>query len=228
MQRKKQTISVLDGKLQSSSRFKQFYLQFLTDTQKQAYEEFTRNTILFLVGQAGSGKTHLAIAFAIKEILENSKEKILLSRPVVEAGENLGFLPGDIDEKVYPYMLPLYDCLDTLCGKTGTDRREYIDKRTEVAPVAFLRGRTFNNSICILDEAQNCTVTQIKLFLTRLGTNSKMIITGDPSQSDLQAKKSDLLYVIDKLKGIHGVEVVFYDEKTIVRHPLVTEIVKLI
>lgn len=228
--RKKKLIEVSSTKLQvnHTNRIKQFYLEFLTEAQKTAWEEYVKSDVLFLVGPAGTGKSHLAIAFALQDILEKTKSKILLSRPVVEAGESLGYLPGDVDEKVFPYMIPLYDCLDKMCGSNGEENREYINKRIELAPLAFLRGRTFDNSVCILDEAQNCTSSQLKLFLTRLGQNSKMIITGDPSQSDLSSKSSDLMNIVQKVKHLSGVGVVQFDEECIVRHPLVREIVKLI
>lgn len=140
---KKRFIEMAAGRIQSTNpaKLKQFYLEFLTKTQEDAYKTFMENDILFLMGEAGSGKSHLAIAFAVQEILEKTKEKIILSRPIVEAGESLGFLPGEVEEKVFPYMLALYDCLDRICGKTGTDTREYINKRVELAPLAYLRGR---------------------------------------------------------------------------------------
>ena len=228
--RKKKLIELSENILHSNNtaKMKRFHhLEFLNDQQKYAWDAFQNSDVMFLVGEAGTGKTHLAIAFALHEIIEKTKSKILLSRPVVEAGESLGFLPGDINEKVYPYMLPLYDCLEKMCGRNGDDTREYINKKIEVAPLAYLRGRTFSSSICILDEAQNCTSSQLKLFLTRLGTNSKMIITGDPSQSDL-GKYPDLINIIDKLKGLKGVSVITFNEECIVRHPLVKHIVKLI
>jgi phosphate starvation-inducible protein PhoH and related proteins len=207
---------------------KYFHLEFLTEAQNEAYELYKQNDILFLTGLAGTGKTFLAIAFAVRDVLEKNKNKIILSRPVVEAGENLGFLPGDMDEKIYPYMLPLYDSLDKICGSDG-ENREYIDKRYELAPIAFLRGRTFQDCVCILDEGQNCTKGQLKLFLTRLGTNSKMIITGDPTQTDLTGKNvSGLNEVIDKLAGVKNIGIMEFTEDAIVRHPLVAEIVKRI
>ena len=141
--RKKKLIELSENMLRSTTttKIKQFYLEFLNDQQRQAWDAFKNSDILFLIGAAGTGKTHLAVAFALHEILEKAKDKILLSRPVVEAGENLGFLPGDIDEKIYPYMLPLYDCLEKMCGRDGEENREYINKRVELAPLAYLRGR---------------------------------------------------------------------------------------
>lgn len=179
-------------------------LELLNDEQKAAYEAYKDNDVLFLVGAAGTGKSHLAVAFAVHDIIKKERSRIILSRPVVEAGENLGFLPGDVDEKVYPYMLPLYDCLDKICGR-DSEARKKIDEAYELAPLAFLRGRTFDGCVCILDEAQNCTRAQLKLFLTRLGKYSKMIITGDPTQSDLPGGSSGLMEVIQKCKGIKGV-----------------------
>lgn len=225
-QSRRKLIEQCDNMLRSTSigRIKQFYLEFLTGQQKQAWELFQQSDVLFMVGPAGTGKTFLSVAFALHEVLEKSKDKIILSRPVIEAGENLGFLPGDIDEKVYPYMLPLYDALDNMCGKDG-EGRKYINNRVELAPLAFLRGRNFNDSICILDEAQNCTKAQLKLFLTRLGKNSKMIITGDPSQSDL-GRSPEILDVIAKLQGIDGCNTMVFTDDAIVRHPLIAQILK--
>lgn len=142
--RKKKLIEMTENMLRSTSptKIKQYHLQFLTETQKLAWDAFQQNDILFLTGAAGSGKSFLAVAFAIHEILEGNKEKIVLTRPLVEAGENLGFLPGDISEKVFPYMLPLYDCLEKMCGRKGEDRRDYVDRRIELAPIAYLRGRS--------------------------------------------------------------------------------------
>lgn len=200
-------------------------LEFLTEQQRQAAELYKNNDILFLIGPAGSGKSHIAVAFAISEILEKTKEKVLLSRPVIEAGENLGFLTGSIAEKVAPYMLPLYDCLEKMCGIEGDPDRDFVNKRVELAPLAYLRGRTFSNAVCILDEAQNCTAAQLKLFLTRLGKNSKMIITGDPSQSDL-GRNPDLLKVVNRVKGIEGVAALEFTDDNIVRHPIIAQILK--
>lgn len=171
--------------------------------------------------------TFLATAFAIQDIRAKERSRIVLTRPVVESGENLGFLPGDVNEKVYPYMLPMYDCLDKLCGK-DSDFRRRIDECYEIAPLAYLRGRSLQGAVCILDEAQNCTKTQLKLFLTRLDKYSKMIITGDPSQIDLPRNQSGLMEVIEKLRGVKGIGCIHFTEEAIVRHPLVKEISKLL
>jgi phosphate starvation-inducible protein PhoH and related proteins len=206
---------------------KHYKPDLLNEEQERAYEEYQKNDILFLLGAAGTGKSHIAVAFAINDILKKDRSRIILSRPVIEAGESLGFLPGDVDEKVYPYMLPLYDCLDAICGKDGEARRK-VDESYELAPLAYLRGRTFPGAVCILDEAQNCTLGQLKLFLTRLGNFSKMIITGDPSQTDLPRGQSGLMEVVNKLKDVPGIGYVHFTEDAIVRHPLVGEIVKRI
>lgn len=225
--RKKKLVELSENMLSSRSvpKVKQFQLEFLTPEQKQAWEAFQENDILFLLGCAGSGKSFLAVAFALHELLEKTKQKIVLTRPVVEAGENLGFLPGDLSEKLNPYMLPLYDCLEKMCGKEGESNREYANKRVELAPIAYLRGRTLENSVCILDEAQNCSMAQLKLFLTRIGENSKMIITGDPTQSDL-GKPSEILNIANKLSDIDGIKTVIFNEETIVRHPLIAKMLK--
>jgi phosphate starvation-inducible PhoH-like protein len=159
------------------------------------------------------------MAFALQDLLQRRKGKIILTRPIVEAGESLGFLPGDFNAKVNPYMVPLYDCYHTLCPGM-TLKHKIIEQAFEVAPLAYMRGRTFNNAICIFDEAQNATRTQLKLFLSRFGHNSKIIVTGDPAQSDL-GSASGLTGVMLQLEGLQGVGIVRFADSEIVRNPLV-------
>tara|TARA_R110002110_G_scaffold12692_23_gene60316 strand:+ start:3352 stop:4359 length:1008 start_codon:yes stop_codon:yes gene_type:complete len=186
----------------------------------------TQNELVFGVGPAGTGKTYLAVAVAVSMLLQKRVDRIILSRPAVEAGERLGFLPGDLKEKIDPYLRPLYDALyDTLPGEQAMKGIE--SGEIEVAPLAFMRGRTLANSFVILDEAQNCTPVQMKMFLTRLGENSRMAITGDPSQVDLPlGAKSGLRDALDVLDGVPGVATVHFSDADVVRHPLVTRIVK--
>lgn len=205
---------------------KSFHLEFLNTTQKMAWAAFERHDVLFLIGPAGTGKSFLATAFAISEILEKKKQRIVLTRPIVQSGEQLGFLPGDIDQKTDPYMLPLYDCIGKLVGYEGT-QRERIDHAIDRAPLAFMRGRTFTDSVCIFDEAQNASFMQLKLFLTRLGENSKLIITGDPDQSDLPGSSSGALAdVVGRLAPEQGVGIIEFTNSNIVRHPLVGRILE--
>ena len=186
----------------------------------------TQNELVFGVGPAGTGKTYLAVAVAVSMLLQKRVDRIILSRPAVEAGERLGFLPGDLKEKIDPYLRPLYDALyDTLPGEQAMKGIE--SGEIEVAPLAFMRGRTLANSFVILDEAQNCTPVQMKMFLTRLGENSRMAITGDPSQVDLPlGAKSGLRDALDVLDGVPAVATVHFSDADVVRHPLVTRIVK--
>lgn len=209
----------------SSSKQGKFHLEFKNAQQKIAWACFQQHDVLFLNGAPGTGKSFLAVAFAINELLQGNKKKIILTRPIVEAGEHLGFLPGDFNEKVHPYMLPLYDCIEKLVG-TDNPQRELVNQSLEIAPLAYLRGRTFSDAVCILDEAQNSTNMQMKMFLTRLGENSKMIITGDPKQSDLPIRPPALVSVIDKLKNVPGIGIVEFGNECIVRHPLVSAMLK--
>lgn len=201
-----------------------FHVDWKNDAQSLAWATFNQHDVLFLIGPAGCGKSFLACAFAIEQVLSRKKKKIILTRPVVEAGESLGFLPGTMEEKINPYMLPMYDAIDKLVGKEGP-WRERVDFAMEAAPLAFMRGRTFDDAVCIFDEAQNASLMQIKLFLTRFGENSKIIITGDPSQSDLAGKVA-LVDVIQKLKGVDGIGVIEFKLNSIVRHPLVGKIIE--
>lgn len=201
-----------------------FHIEFKNEAQSVAWTQFKQNDVLFLVGPAGTGKTHLACAFAIEQILAKERKRIILTRPIVESGESLGFLPGEFSEKVQPYMMPMYDCIDTLVGREGV-WREKIDYATEVAPIAYMRGRTFHDAVCIFDEAQNASTLQLKLFLTRFGENSKIIITGDPTQSDLAGKVA-LVDIMHKLRGVPGIGFVEFKANSIVRHPLVGKIIE--
>ena len=202
-----------------------FHLEFLHPSQKMAWSGFQQHDVLFLIGPAGCGKTHLATAFAINEVLQRRKDKIVLTRPIVEAGESLGYLPGDLQEKVNPYMMPLYDCMKKLGGDNPA-QKEIINAAVEVAPLAYMRGRTFDDSVCIFDEAQNATKAQLKLFLTRFGKNSKVIITGDPFQSDLNLPDVPLVDVMRRLETLPGIGIVVFKKDAIVRHSLVSSILE--
>ena len=200
-----------------------FHIEFLTTAQRLAWAAFQQHDVIFMVGPAGTGKTLLSMAFAIQEILQGSRKKIILTRPIVEAGESLGYLPGDLHEKVGPYMMPLIDSMNKLVP--SSPQRDTINAAIEIAPIAYLRGRTFINSIAIFDEAQNATKRQLKLFLTRLGDNSKIIVNGDPSQSDIGAD-SGLMDVVHRLETVPGVGILKFKEDSIVRHPLVAAILE--
>lgn len=202
-----------------------FHLEFLNQAQKMAWGAFDQHDVLFLLGPAGCGKTHLACAFAISEILAKRRKKIILTRPAVVSGEDLGFLPGDLQEKMNPYMIPLYDCMDKMVGQEGP-QRDIVNRSADIAPIAFMRGRTFDNAICIFDEAQNATRKQLKLFLTRFGENSKIIITGDPFQSDLHPSQRGLMSVVKDLEDLNGIGVIQFKASSIVRHPLISGILE--
>jgi phosphate starvation-inducible PhoH-like protein len=201
-----------------------FHVEFKNEAQGLAWAAFKQHDVLFLSGPAGTGKTHLACAFAIEQILSKQKKRIIMTRPVVEAGESLGFLPGTFEEKIDPYMMPMYDCMDKLVGKEGP-WREKINYAMEAAPLAYMRGRTFDDAICIFDEAQNASLMQLKLFMTRFGENSKLIITGDPTQSDLPGKVA-LVNVMHKLHCVEGIGIVEFKPSQIVRHPLISKIIE--
>ncbi len=196
-----------------------------SENQCKLVEEFGKNDMIFAVGPAGTGKTYTAIALAVKALKNREIRKIILSRPAVEAGEKLGFLPGDMREKIDPYLQPLYDALEDMIP--GAKLREYMDTNViQIAPLAFMRGRTLNDAIVILDEAQNTTPQQIKMFLTRMGNNTKMVITGDLTQVDLPHNQgSGLTQAIQILKDIKGISFITLNKKDIVRHKLVTRIV---
>ena len=201
-----------------------FHIEFLSTAQKMAWAAFQQHDVLFLSGPAGVGKTHIAVAFAVSELLQKNCKRIILTRPIVESGESLGFLPGDFTEKVDPYMAPLYDVLGKLVGYDGV-QREAVDRCIEVAPIAYMRGRTFDDAICIFDEAQNATMSQLKLFMTRFGENSKLIITGDPNQSDIGGA-SGLVDVMTRLEMVTGISIIRFKIESIVRHPLVGKILE--
>jgi phosphate starvation-inducible PhoH-like protein len=195
------------------------------ESQKQAWRLLEQSPMTFLLGSAGSGKTFLAMAYAINEVLNKRRSHIVLTRPIVEAGEKLGFLPGTFGDKVNPYMQPLYDTMDLLLGRFSA-KREIINKSIVLAPLCYMRGRTFNDAVCIFDEAQNATYTQLKLFLTRFGQNTQVIVTGDPQQSDLPFSPAPLTEVMDKLKGVAGIASHQFQHSDVVRHPLVAAILK--
>lgn len=194
--------------------------------QQRLVDEFSRNDLLFAIGPAGSGKTYTAIALAVKALKNKQVRHIILSRPAVEAGERLGFLPGDMKEKIDPYLQPLYDALEDMIPPFKL--RDFLENGTiQIAPLAFMRGRTLSDAIVILDEAQNTTTQQIKMFLTRMGLNSKIIVTGDITQIDLpSSQRSGLIDALHILKNMEGISQIEFDVKDIVRHRLVKRIVE--
>lgn len=194
--------------------------------QLKLVKEFDKNDMVFAIGPAGSGKTYTAIALAVRALKNKEIKKIILSRPAVEAGEKLGFLPGDMKDKIDPYLQPLYDALQDMIP--AAKLKEYMELNIiQIAPLAFMRGRTLNDAIVILDEAQNTTTQQIKMFLTRMGMNTKMIVTGDMTQIDLPSSQtSGLVQALRILKGVKGISFVELNKKDIVRHKLVTRIVE--
>ena len=194
--------------------------------QKEYYYALKHNDVVFGIGPAGTGKTYLAVVFAVQALKNNEVKKIILTRPAVEAGENLGFLPGDLKEKVDPYLRPLYDALYDMLGQEQTER--LIEKGTiEIAPLAYMRGRTLEDAYVILDEAQNTTDAQMKMFLTRLGFNSKMIVTGDVTQIDLpKGIMSGLKRALHILKDVQGIRFVYLSAMDVVRHPVVQKIIE--
>lgn len=194
--------------------------------QVKLVKEFDKNDMIFAIGPAGSGKTYTAIALAVRALKNKEIKKIILSRPAVEAGEKLGFLPGDMKDKIDPYLQPLYDALQDIIP--AAKLKEYMELNIiQIAPLAFMRGRTLNDAVVILDEAQNTTTQQIKMFLTRMGMNTKMIITGDMTQIDLPSSQtSGLIQAMKILKGVKGISFIELNKKDIVRHKLVTRIVE--
>ena len=197
-----------------------------TPNQQLMVKTFNENDLTFALGPAGTGKTYLAVALAVRALKNREVRKIILSRPAVEAGEKLGFLPGDMRDKIDPYLQPLYDALEDMIP--GAKLKEYMDTNViQIAPLAFMRGRTLNDAIVVLDEAQNTTTHQIKMFLTRLGMGSKMVITGDTTQIDLpRSVTSGLIQALKVLNGVKGIGKIEFDKKDIVRHQLVQRIVE--
>lgn len=217
-------ISALEsGAIAVTARGKQ--IKCKTVGQKNYVDAIKKNTVVFGVGPAGTGKTYLAVCMAVTAFKSKQVEKIILTRPAVEAGEKLGFLPGDLHEKVDPYLRPLYDALQEMLGIETYGKlmeREVI----EVAPLAYMRGRTLSNAFIILDEAQNTTKEQMKMFLTRMGEGSKMVVTGDVTQIDLDGKTSGLVHATEILDGVDGIAVCRLTAKDVVRHPLVMRIIR--
>ncbi|MCH5318308.1 MAG: PhoH family protein [Paramuribaculum sp.] len=196
-----------------------------TPNQQRLVDAFHKNDLTFALGPAGTGKTYIAIALAVKALKNREVRKIILSRPAVEAGEKLGFLPGDMKDKIDPYLQPLYDALEDMIP--AVKLKEYMETKViQIAPLAFMRGRTLNDAVIVLDEAQNTTTHQIKMFLTRLGNNAKMIVTGDATQIDLpRSTASGLIQALKILKGVEGIAQIEFGKKDIIRHPLVQRIV---
>ena len=197
-----------------------------TVNQRKMVTEIKKNDLLFAIGPAGTGKTYTAVALSVKSLKSKEVKRIILTRPAVEAGENLGFLPGDLKEKLDPYMQPLYDALIDMIPSEKL--KDYLEQGIiQIAPLAFMRGRTLDKAFVILDEAQNATESQMKMFLTRMGMSAKFIITGDETQIDLPSKqKSGLVQAKEKLGKIEGISFVFLDEKDVIRHKLIKKIIK--
>jgi len=200
-------------------------IKALTVNQRKMVDLIDDNDMLFAIGPAGTGKTYTAVALAVRALKEKQVRKIVLTRPAVESGENLGFLPGDLKDKLDPYMQPLYDALRDMIPHEKLE--SFLEKGTvQIAPLAFMRGRTLDNAFVILDEAQNTTHSQMKMFLTRMGKHAKFIITGDPGQTDLPKRQvSGLKEAILNLKNLKGIEMVYLDEKDVIRHRLVKKII---
>jgi len=197
-----------------------------TPNQRKLVKQFVDNDLVFAIGPAGTGKTFIAISLAVKMLKNREVRRIILSRPAVEAGEKLGFLPGDLKEKLDPYMQALYDALYDMIPASKLDSY-FEDRIIQIAPLAYMRGRTLSDAVVILDEAQNATINQLKMFLTRMGQNSKFIVTGDVTQIDIPNKdRSGLIHAYNKLKDIEGISFVEFGIEDVVRHPIVKEIIK--
>lgn len=214
-----------DQDVQFVTTYQKKVIKAKNESQVKYYNALQENTIIFATGAAGTGKTFLAVAYGIQQLKKNKTQKIIITRPIVEAGENLGFLPGELKEKVDPYLTPIYDALNTILGTEMTQK--YLEKGiVEIAPLAYMRGRTLSDAIIILDEAQNTTSVQMKMFLTRLGYNAKMIITGDESQIDLKnADSSGLIHAKQILKNIPQIAFIVFQSHDVVRNPLVGKII---
>lgn len=198
-----------------------------SDGQRKFMEALARHSLTLAIGPAGTGKTYLAIAAAVEALEDGKVERIILSRPAMEAGESLGFLPGGMHEKMAPYLRPLYDALGDRLG--GRRVRQYLEDGTiEIAPVGFMRGRTLNNAFVVIDEAQNCTYAQLKMLLSRLGWHATMVVTGDPDQSDLLEGISGLADIARRLEPVSNIAIVRFGQKDIVRHPLVAEMLEVL
>jgi len=195
----------------------------LNRQQDAAIKAIERGVITFLLGPAGTGKTHLACGWAVKAVADARVDRIVVTRPVVEAGESLGYLPGTYADKVAPYLMPIYDSIDKIAGRSGR-RRDQLNAATKIAPLAFMRGLTFDSAVVLVDEAQNCTLSQLRLVISRLGNGSKMIITGDIAQSDLPLREQALKTVVTKLSTVAGVEVFKFEASGIVRHPILQQV----
>ncbi len=196
-----------------------------TVNQKKLHNSIEANDLIFAVGPAGTGKTYTGVAMAVKSLKQKEIKKIILTRPAVEAGENLGYLPGDLKEKLDPYMQPLYDALTDMIPRNKLQK--FLEDRTiEIAPLAFMRGRTLDNAFVILDEAQNTTPAQMKMFLTRMGMNAKFMVTGDPGQVDLPRKKnSGLSEAIKILSNKRGIKIIYLNDRDVIRHPIVKKVI---
>ena len=221
--RENEITALSDGVVAITARGKQ--IKCKTVGQKSYVDAIKKNTVVFGVGPAGTGKTYLAVCMAVSAFKSKQVEKIILTRPAVEAGEKLGFLPGDLQEKVDPYLRPLYDALQEMLG-LETYAKLMERGAIEVAPLAYMRGRTLSNAFIILDEAQNATKEQMKMFLTRMGEGSKVVVTGDVTQIDLDGKTSGLVHATEILDGVEGIGICKLTAKDVVRHPLVMRIVR--
>ena len=197
------------------------------EAQQKMLDAIDEHSLVFAAGSAGTGKTYLAVAKAVEALEGGRVKRIVLSRPAVEAGESLGFLPGDMEEKLSPYLRPLYDAL---CDRLSTKRLKALmaEGVIEIAPIAYMRGRTLNNAYVVIDEAQNCTYGQLKMLLTRLGWNSSMVVTGDPEQTDLLPGMSGFSDILDRLENLSKVSIVRFSRADVVRHPLVAEMIDVL